>query len=181
MKSQIHENTLKTIGKMNKETKLMKSIISGIFAIVFIANSNAQKINNNMKTKQEQLNTIDNSKKSILARGCDPELSLRFSKVVPPLIGNATYVPTTDDTDFINKLKSGKWSVIYFAPGACRYSAAKQQIPGGNYDTQGWTLDQYKILIHELQGEAIQIVESIYEQGAIELLNKALEKAPEVK
>ena len=131
--------------------------------------------------KQKQSNKVDNSKKSILARGCDPELSLRFSKVVPPLIGNATYVPTTNDTDFINKLKSKTWSVIYFAPGACRYNAAKKQIPGGNYDTQGWTLDQYKALIHELQGEDIQIVESIYEQEAIELLNDALKKASEVK
>ncbi len=164
-----------------KGSNLIKSLIAGIFAIIFIANSNAQKTDNSMKAKQEQLKTIDNSKKSILARGCDPVTSLQFSKIVPSLVGNAVYVPTTDDTDFINKLKSDKWSVIYFAPGACRYSAAKQQIPGGNYDTQGWTLDQYKALIHELQGEDIQIVESLHEQGAIELLNKALEKAPEVK
>ncbi|MEO1257626.1 MAG: hypothetical protein AAFZ15_02480 [Bacteroidota bacterium] len=85
--------------------------------------------------------------KSILARGSDPDLSLRFSRVVPPLIGNARYVTTTDDNDFIKKLKSRKWSVIYFAPGACRYSAAKRQIPGGNTNTQGWTLEEYKKLI----------------------------------
>lgn len=162
-----------------KESKLMKQLFAGIFAIVFISNISAQKIDNNMKTKQEHLNMVDNSKKSILARGCDPGLSLRFSKVVPPLIGNAAYVPTTDDTDFINKLKSRKWSVIYFAPGACRYIAAKQQIPGGNYDTRGWTLEQYKELIRKLQGEDIQIVESLYEQGAIDLLKRALEKARE--
>ena len=128
-------------------------------------------------TAQQKLSTLDNSKKSILARGCDPMLSLRFSKVVPPLIGNATYIPTTDDTDFINKLKSQQWSVIYFAPGACRYSAAKRQIPGGNYETKGWTLEEYKALIYELQGDDIQIVESLQEQGAIELLNAALAKA----
>lgn len=129
--------------------------------------------------KQKNNRIVDHSDKSILARGCDPVLSLRFSKVVPPLIGNASYVPTTDDTDFIDKLKSEKWSVIYFAPGACRFSDAKQQIPGGNYGTQGWTLDHYKTLIHELQGEDIQIVKSLYEQGAIELLNNALDKAHE--
>jgi len=124
---------------------------------------------------------MDNSNKRILARGCDPELSLRFSKVVPSMIGNAKYIPTTDDVDFIEKLKSEKWSVIYFAPGACRFNAAKKQIPGGNVDTQGWSLDDYKKLIYELQGKDIQIVESIYEEGAIELLNNALAKAKGIK
>jgi len=79
----------------------------------------------------------DNSKKSILARGCDPVASLEASKAIPPLVGNPKYVPTTDDADFIEKLKSRKWSVIYFAPGACRFSAAKQAIPGSNSQTRG--------------------------------------------
>ena len=144
---------------MNRKLKsdAMKLFIFSLFIILPIMNLTAQ-----------QQSSTDNSNKSILARGCDPQLSLRFSKIVPPLIGNATYIPTTDDTDFINKLKSQKWSVIYFAPGACRYSAAKMQIPGGNYDTQGWTLEEYKELIYELQGKDIQIVESLQEQGAIE-------------
>ena len=133
------------------------------------------------ETKQEHLKKVDNSNKSILARGCDPVLSLQFSKVAPQLLGNVEYVPTTTDLDFVEKLKSRKWSVVYFAPGACRYSAVKQQIPGGNQKTQGWTLEQYKDLILKLQGRDIQIVESIYEQGAIELLNKALIEAREVK
>jgi len=168
-----------------KKLKLMKLLLGGIFAIAFIVNVNAQKIDNNMKTnqmkesKQGHLKALDNSKKNILARGCDPVMSLKFSKIVPPLIGNATYIPTTDDVDFVEKLKSRKWSVIYFAPGACRYSAAKRQIPGGNLDTEGWTLEQYKELIRELQGEEIQIVESLYEQGSIDLLKSALEKARE--
>ncbi len=134
-------------------------------------------------TAQQQIENhkADHSKKSILARGCDPYLSKQFAKMVPPLIGNASYRPTTDDRDFINKLKEQKWSVIYFTPGACRYSAAKKQIPGGNYDTQGWSLDDYKALIHKLQGDDVQIVESIYEEGAIELLNKALDKAKETE
>lgn len=135
-----------------------------------------------MNLSAQEISTLpDNSNKSILARGCDPFLSARFSKIIPPLIGNAEYIPTTDDSDFISKLKSHKWSVIYFAPGACRYSAAKRQIPGGNYDTQGWSLAEYKELIRELQGEEIQIIESLTEQGALELLNGALAKARETK
>ncbi len=143
------------------------------------------KFNNNTnkmeKIKQEYHRKIDNSNKSILARGCDPILSLQFSEVVPQLLGNVEYIPTTKDVDFIEKLKSHKWSVVYFAPGACRYSSAKQQIPGGNYETQGWTLEQYKELIYKHQGKDIQIVESIYKKGAIELLNKALIVAREIK
>ncbi len=130
-------------------------------------------------TQKESTTAVDNSNKSILARGCDPTMSLQFSKVVPPLIGNATYVPTTDDTDFIKKLESRKWSVIFFAPGACRYSAAAHQIPGGNYDTAGWTLNQYKELIYKLQGTEVQIVESLNEQRVVSMLNEALDIARE--
>lgn len=150
---------------------IIKVLIYSSIYIMTIMNLNAQ----------ENIKTVDNSNKSILARGCDPTLSLQFSKVVPPLIGDAAYIPTTDDTDFIKKLETQKWSVIYFAPGACRYSAAKRQIPGGNYDTQGWSLEEYKGLIRKLQGDDIQIVESLQEQGAIALLNDALAKARETK
>ena len=69
--------------------------------------------------------------------------------MVPSLLGGPAYIPTTDDNDFINKLKTEQWSLIYFAPGACRYSAAKRQIPGGNVNTAGWTLEDYKKLIIE--------------------------------
>ena len=97
------------------------------------------------ETKQEYINSADNSRKSILARGCDPFASLQASKAIPPLIGNPEYVPTTNDADFIEKLRSRDWSVIFFAPGACRFSAAKQPIPSGNSQTQGWTLEQYRV------------------------------------
>lgn len=130
---------------------------------------------------QEQKTTTDNSKKSILARGCDPRLSLQFAQVAPQLLGNVEYIPTSNDVDFVEKLKSRKWSVVYFAPGACRYSAAKMQIPGGNQNTEGWTLEEYYELIHKLQGDEIQIVETPYEQDAISLLQKGLESAREVK
>jgi hypothetical protein len=78
------------------------------------------------ETKQAHKISADNSRKSILARGCAPNASLWASKALPPLIGNPEYVATTDDADFIEKLKSRAWSVIYFAPGACRFSAAKR-------------------------------------------------------
>ncbi|MBB6462219.1 hypothetical protein [Flammeovirga kamogawensis] len=123
----------------------------------------------------------DNSRKTVLARGCDPVVSLEFSKIVPPLIGNAIYVPTTNDVEFIEKLKSQKWSVVYFAPGACRFSAVKKPIPGGNIDTRGWTLEQYKALVKEYQGEEIEIAESPFESESIQALNKALENAREIK
>ena len=156
---------------LNLKTFMLKTLIYSAIFILSIMNLSAQ----NTSTLP------DNSKKSILARGCDPVLSARFAKIVPPLIGNAAYIPTSDDADFIDKLKSRKWSVIYFAPGACRYSAAKRPIPGGNYNTQGWSLEEYKTLIRELQGDEIQIVESLYEQGALELLNAALVKGREIK
>ncbi len=154
---------------------------------------NAQSINNTknhtiMSNKtmmneliQNKTATTDHSNKSILARGCDPALSLQFSKIVPPLIGNAQYVPTTDDVTFIEQLKSKKWSVVFFAPGACRWSAAKQPIPGGNYDTKNWDLEQYKALVYELQGNGVQIVETPYEQEVIPLLQKSLKTARETK
>ena len=127
------------------------------------------------------MNTEDNSKKTILARGCDPLISKRASQSIPPLIGNPEYVPTTNDEDFIEKLETQKWSVIFFAPGACRYSAAKQAIPGGNQRTRDWTLDEYRELVLKLQGESIQIVESLNERETISLLKISLKKARETK
>ncbi len=131
------------------------------------------------ETKQEHINSADNSRKSILARGCDPFASLEASKAIPPLIGNPEYVPTTNDADFIEKLKSRDWSVIFFAPGACRFSAAKQPIPGGISQTQGWTLEQYRELVRKHQGDTIQIVETQEERKTVSLLKSALEKAQE--
>ena len=116
-----------------------------------------------------------------MARGCDPVTSLEFSKIIAPLIGNAEYVSTTDDSDFVEKLRSEKWSIVFFAPGACRFSAVKQAIPGGNSETAGWTLEQYRALVYELQGDNVQIVETMNEGETIPLLNSALETARETK
>jgi hypothetical protein len=129
--------------------------------------------------KHEYLSTVDHSRKSILARGCDPFASLEASKAIPPLVGNPEYVPTTTDEEFIEKLQSRKWSVVLFAPGACRFSAAKLPIPGGNSQTQDWTLEQYRELVQKHQGNSIPIVETPEERETVRLLKGALESARE--
>jgi hypothetical protein len=139
--------------------------------------NNTAKKNTAIMNESKKVNSSDNSNKSILARGCDPVMSLSASKAIPLAIGNPAYIPTTNDADFVKKLKSRKWSVIFFAPGACRYSAAKHAIPGGNSATAGWTLDQYRALVYELQGDEVQIVETIDELETVGLLKMALEKA----
>ncbi len=116
----------------------------------------------------------DHSAKSILARGCDPHMALRASKMLPPHLGNPQLVSATNDDDFIEKLHSKKWSVVFFAPGACRYNAAKRPIPGATDRTRGWSLAQYRALVRQLQGEGVQIVETTDERKIIPLLRRAL-------
>lgn len=137
------------------------------------------------KIKEELVNNVpqtaaDNSNKSILARGCDPHLSAYAQQALPPLMGNPEYVPVTDDVEFERLLRERKWSVVYFAPGACRFSAAKMQIPGGKTETRGWTLDEYKALVKELQGDNVQIVETPYEHESVAKLIEGLDKAKQV-
>tara|TARA_B100000809_G_C15105548_1_gene518605 strand:- start:1380 stop:1877 length:498 start_codon:yes stop_codon:yes gene_type:complete len=137
-------------------------------------NSKSLIINNN---KQTQTNKKDNSNKSILPPGCDPKISYEASKAIPPLIGNPKYIPTTSDADFFDKLKKRKYSVVFFAPGACRFSAAIRPIPGGNTHTKGWTLKQYRAYVYELQGDDVVIVETTDERETVHLLQTALTKA----
>ena len=66
------------------------------------------------------------------------------------------------------------FDVFFFAPGACRYNAAKQPIPGGRVATKGWTLDNYKTLIQQHAGEHVPIVETTEEREIVPLLRKAL-------
>jgi hypothetical protein len=134
-----------------------------------------------METTRVDKTTLDNSKKRVLARGCDPVLSEQFASVAPALTGGAEYVPTWNDADFIEKLQSEKWSVVYFAPGACRYSAAQQPIPGGNMITEGWSLENYITLAKELQGQDLEIAESPFESNSLDALKAALAKSKEVK
>lgn len=131
-------------------------------------------------TTHEARQSVDNSTKSILARGCDPASSEHASRAIPPLIGNPEYVPTTDDADFIDKLMARNWSVVFFAPGACRFSAATQPIPGGNAQTRGWTLDQYRELVRQHQGDHVQIVEALDGRETVVPLETALSKAREL-
>ena len=93
------------------------------------------------------------------------------------MVGNPRYVPTTTDDEFFSLLQSEKWSVVFFAPGACRFSAAAVPIPGGNEQSRGWTLEEYTELVRELQGEQIQIVEALDESETVGLLSQALAEA----
>ena len=95
--------------------------------------------------------------------------------MLPPMLGGAQILTATDDDHFI-KLLSGdvKFDVIFFAPGACRWSAAKKPIPGGNSATAGWGIDQYKAFAREKQPDA-RIVETVEEREIVPLLRSALE------
>ena len=98
---------------------------------------------------------------------------------IPPLIGSPEYVPTTDDEHFIKELQSRDWSVVFFAPGACRLDAANRPIPGHNSQTDGWTFEQYRELVRQYQGAHTQIVEAPHERDTLRLLGRALRNSPE--
>ena len=116
----------------------------------------------------------DNSNKSILIRGCDPEMGRRAIKLLTPVLGNPEMVATTNDDEFITELQKKKWSVIHFAPGACRYDSTQSPIPGSRTQTKGWGLTEYKTLVKKHQGQDIKIVETTYESQIVPLLIKAL-------
>jgi len=121
--------------------------------------------------------SADHSDKRILARGCDPQMAIRASKMLPPHIGNPELVSATNDDEFLSQLQNQKWSVVFFAPGACRFDAAKLPIPGANAQTCGWNLATYKDLVRIHQGEDVQIVETIDERQIIPLLRQALKQS----
>ena len=77
------------------------------------------------------------------------------------------------------KLIEGKhrFTVVFFAPGACRYDAARQPIPGGNDRTKGWSLEKYREFVKEHQGDTISIVETLEESQIIPLLAQVLADA----
>lgn len=123
------------------------------------------------------MKSADHSTKSILARGCDPVASRLASEAIPPLIGNPEYVPTTTDDEFIDLLRARDWSVVFFAPGACRFGAAGQSLPGSDSRTRGWTMADYRQLVREYQGESAEIVETLDERETVGLLEAALSRA----
>ena len=117
---------------------------------------------------------LDFSMKQILARGCDPQMALRASKLMPKMLGGVKFIACIDDDDFIAKLRERQWSVVFFAPGACRYNAAGMSIPGARAHTKGWGLEEYRALVREHQGDGIQIVETTDEREIIPRLRQAL-------
>ena len=134
-------------------------------------------LTNSISNGYDNSKADDNSGKSILTRGCDPIMGKRAIDLLQPLLGNPEMVAVTDDTDFIEKLKSKKWSVVFFAPGACRYDVAKKAIPGGNTSTEGWGLKEYRKLVNKYQGDDIKIVETPDERITFTLLKEALKKS----
>ena len=93
---------------------------------------------------------------------------------LPPLLGGATIVATSNDDDFFAALAARTYNVVFFAPGACRWSAAKRPIPGGNARTHGWGLDRYHASVREAQGADVPIVGSEREADIVPLLREAL-------
>ena len=118
--------------------------------------------------------SIDFSAKTILVRGCDPQMARRASEVMPALLGGVGFVSCTDDDDFVAKLRERPWSVVFFAPGACRYNAARMPIPGGRAHTRGWGLAEYRALVRQYQGDQIPIVETTDEREIVPRLRQAL-------
>ena len=186
---------------MHHHNQVKIEILLFIFSLVFITSCNRLDKQSTIKEKQPIsqsspiVNTMDsrdlligniidgidttqigdNSNKSILSRGCDPEMGRRAIKLLPPVLGNPEMVSVTNDDDFITELQRKKWSVILFAPGACRYDATKLPIPGSRLQTKGWGLAEYRSLVRKHQGEDINIVETTDERQIVPLLRKALE------
>lgn len=115
----------------------------------------------------------DASKKSVLVRGCDPQMAARAGKMLPPMLGNAQILGVTDDDTFFDLIQRRKFDVVFFAPGACRFSAARQPIPGGNAASAGWGLVEYKVKVREHLPDAA-IVETTEERQIVPLLRQAL-------
>ena len=78
---------------------------------------------------EKAISNGDASKKWLIGRGCDPVMARQSIEMIPPMLGNVNYVATCDDDTFFAKLKERKYDVVFFAPGACRWSKAKQPIP----------------------------------------------------
>lgn len=92
---------------------------------------------------------------------------------LPPMLGDCTIVATSNDDDWFRELRARKYDVVFFAPGACRWSAVKRPIPGGNQATRGWSIDQYHAAVREVDLD-VPIVGSTEEIKIIPLLRKAL-------
>ena len=113
------------------------------------------------------------SSKTILVRGCDPIMAERAGEMLPPLLGNVNIEAATQDDRFFELLNSKKYDAVFFAPGACRWSAARKPIPGGNAESAGWSLDDYRVKVQQLQ-PSTKVVETCEEKEIVPLLRQAL-------
>ncbi len=120
----------------------------------------------------------DASTKTILGRGCDPVMAARSSEFLPPMLGNCGIVTATSDDEWLVLLKARKYDVIFFAPGACRWSKAKMPIPGGVARTSGWGLDDYIREAKLQQGDDVPIVATEHESEVVPVLRNALGLPP---
>jgi hypothetical protein len=123
----------------------------------------------------------DASKKFILGRGCDPVMAAQSASILPPLLGGCRICAFSDDDSFFKELEAmrkgekAKPDVVFFAPGACRWSAARRPIPGGIAGlSHGWSLEQYYAHVRGALGEDITIVSTAAEAEMVPLLRKAL-------
>ena len=99
----------------------------------------------------------------------------RAGQMLPPLLGGVTIEAATQDDVFFELLGSSKkYDAVFFAPGACRWSAARKPIPGGNAQTK---LDGPSTTtvskLQQLQ-PSTKIVETCEERDIVPLLRKAL-------
>lgn len=99
---------------------------------------------------------------------------------LPPLLGGATVIAFSDDNLFLQCLedmrdgKRPKPDVVFFAPGACRWSAARRPIPGGNSVSHGWRIEEYHAFVRTMLGADTIIVGTEHESEMVPLLRAAL-------
>lgn len=112
--------------------------------------------------------------KVVLGRGCDPIMAAHSVNFLPPMLGGARIVATSTDDEFLAHLRSGAhFDVVFLAPGACRWSAARRPIPGGNAQTRGFDIAQYEELVKTLLPSA-KVVATAHESEVVPLLRAAL-------
>ena len=149
------------------------------YALTSMADASRDRMMNEIGSGGETCADGDASSKIVLIRGCDPVMAQRAGQMLPPMLGNAKITSSTNDDDFFLKLEERKWDVVMFAPGACRFSAARQQIPGGNDRTRMWTLEDYRVAVREKQGDAVPIVETTEERLIVPKLRESLGLPPQ--
>ena len=112
--------------------------------------------------------------KTVLIRWEDPLLSKDADKLLVKQLGDAKIISTANDDDFLRNLETRQYDDIMLAPGVCRYSYLKYDIPGSNARTLGWDVAKYRTTIRSYQG-GVKIVETMEERDVIPLLRSALQ------